>query len=991
MRNTFGKSLLGASVLALLVAAPAFAQTAAKEEEKKEEVKAKGETVVITGSRIRKDSFNTASPLTVVTNASAILAGTTDAAEIIQGSTAAASSTQINNFFTGFVVEGGPGIQTVGLNSLGSQRTLVLLNGRRLPPSGVRGQVGAVDLATIPNLAVNRYEILNEGASPIYGSDAVGGVVNAITRKDVNGFEVQASGQASFGGGGEDFNVGALWGKTSDKWNVMISGEYSEQKALKYKDRDWCQEDYLFDPTTGQRVDYVDPATGKFYCLGNGGRSFEWVSLGGTNATGAGTWILDPTSTTTVIGTNPTTGATGTKLKVPGYKRIFSPATGTLGTPIFYQRKYSHPLQDEMDIISPSKRMNFFGTFSRDFDVLGGIEVYGDAIYAKRESTQTGFAQLFFTVPATNVYNPFGVSAQPVIARPANNEQTVETWQVAGGVKGKTNTGILGLFKNGEWDIYGQTSSGEGKYNGTTIRADRVAASLATTITGGVASCPTPVYGGSCLPINFFDPRVLAGNYSEAEYDYLFGADNTGTTVYEQTAFEANLTGDIFEIPGASDAVKANVGLAYRKYSIDDTPGVETLRANTLLTTGSGRTVGEDAVKEVYGEIAMPLIAKKPMIEDLNWTVAYRYTDYDSYDSNTTWKSTVQWRITPSFQLVAISGTSYRAPQLYELFLGNQTGFLSQTSIDPCINWGTSSNEVLRNRCNAAGIPNDYAGFGSSATIYTGGGAGTLKEEESRSDIFSLIWSPTFTNLNVRADLWKIEVTDQIAQFGAGNIAGACYGSPDEARSNYFCGLITRDPVTHQILTVQNGYVNINVTEVKGIDLSIRYKKEFPIGDLSIESNHRWTLDNKQGLFSDAALYDYAGTIGDPIYNSRNQVLFNHKDWTFAWTANVTGPASDMRYYGSDVLPISATSNFAYKGLTALKYKMRVETTITHDFSVRYRNDNWTLVGGISNIFDEAPPAVSNGIYFARLGNAPLASQYDFVGRNMFVTVTKRF
>jgi iron complex outermembrane receptor protein len=169
-------SLIGATALTALTFIPAVAsaQTAPAATAPAAAPAKQAETIVVTGSRIRRDTFTSSSPLTVITNDNAVLSGTIDAAEILQSSTAAAGSGQINNFFSGFIVEGGPGIQTVGLNSLGAQRTLVLLNGRRLPPSGVRGQVGAVDLQTIPNLAISRYEILNEGASPIYGSDAVG-------------------------------------------------------------------------------------------------------------------------------------------------------------------------------------------------------------------------------------------------------------------------------------------------------------------------------------------------------------------------------------------------------------------------------------------------------------------------------------------------------------------------------------------------------------------------------------------------------------------------------------------------------------------------------------------------------------------------------------------------------------------------------------------------------------------------------------------------
>jgi iron complex outermembrane recepter protein len=975
------------------------------------------ETVVVTGSRISTSTFNSASPLQVITTGNAVLSGQIDASTILQSSTAAAGSTQINNFFSGFIVEGGPGIQTVGLNSLGSQRTLVLLNSRRLPPSGTRGQVSAVDLQSIPSLAIDQFQILNEGASPIYGSDAVGGVVNAIVRKNVNGFEVVGNLSGPTGGNGEQFVLGALWGKTADRWNVMVSGQYSEQYALKLGDRDFCQNDYVFNADTGARADFIDPKTGQARCFGVNGASFNRITLqGASGLTGQGTWISDPRVTTTTSGLNPsvrpiapgsTTCVTNTGLQVtcasqqvlltrPGFRRLFSPQLGQIGEPIANQLDYFSPFIDSSDLISPSQRINLYATGAADLDVLGGIEVYGEALYARRESQQTRGAQLFFVAPAANVYNPFGVNAQPVISRPANSEQEVNTWQILGGVRGQTGNGLGGFLKNGKWDVYAQTSEGEGEYGGTAIFQDRLNATLATTIVGGNATCPTPVLtGGTCVPINFFDPRVLRGEYNDAEYNYLFGGQNVGNTVYKQTIVEGNIGGDVFQIPGAADAVKANFGLHYRKYSIDDVPGPESRRNNIALSTVAGITKGEDAVREAYVEVNAPLLAKLPLIESLSVIGAYRYTDYDSYDTNSTWKATLDWKITPEFRFVAIAGTSYRAPALFELFLGDQTGFLAQGSIDPCIQYELTNNTVLQQRCAAAGIPQGYTGAGSSATIITGGGAGNLKEEESRSDIFSLVYTPSKFDLNLRIDAWKIEVTDQVAQFGAANIVGACYVDTT-GRADNFCPLFTRAPAgaanAFNILTVQNNYVNINVTEVEGIDLTVRYRKDFAFGDLFINSQHRWTTSNKSGLFSDTDLFESAGDIGDPIYVSTNQIQFRRKDWTYAWTIDATGPATNAEFNnGVNPVPSPAGSYYAFNGVANVLYKNRVETTILHDLSVQYRSDNWTLVGGVSNVFDEEPPAVSTAVYFARLGNTPLASQYSLLGRSAFVSVTRRF
>jgi iron complex outermembrane receptor protein len=888
-------------------------------------------------------------------------------------------------------------------------------------------------LATLPNLALARYEILKEGASPIYGSDAVGGVINAIVRKDVNGFEATISGSGPFEGGGEDFNVGAIWGKTADKWNVMVSGEYFKQNELTYGDRNYCLADYVFDGDTGKRGDFIDPKTGEPQCFGLG-VSFNRIAPAGTAAAGTGTWVADATQTARRLGVNPTTGAPNTLLAIPGYRRLFSPPPGQIGSPLANQLDYEHPLQQATSIISPSERYNFFATAARDLDILGGVEIYGEAMAARRVSAQNRSAQFFFSNLATPlvanyIFNPFATAGvanifvQPVIIRPANSEQTVDTWQVLGGVRGQTGKGIAGFLRNGNWDVYAQTSSGDGEYGGTVIARDRIEATLQTRrAADGSLSCPTPVFtGGTCLPINFFDPRVVRGDYTQAEYDYLYGLQSVGKTNYKQTVVEANMAGDIFKIPGAADDVKLSIGAQYRKFSILDVPGPVALQqcpvagcrpllptdfnsqgaginlvTNQFLSSAAQITKGEDSVYEVFAEGIFPLISQKPMFENLEVMVAGRYTNYDSYDSNSTWKATVNWKVTPELSFIAISGTSYRAPALFELFLGNQTSFAGQTAIDPCVNYGLSNNETVRTRCAALGIPADYNGAGQSATIFSGGGIGNLKEENSRSDIFSVVYKPEKINLNLRLDFWQIEVTDQVASFGAGNIVGACYGDNNAARAAVFCSLLNRDltatsPTFRNITTVRDNYVNIASQDVEGIDLRAVYVIDFALGKLTIDSEHRWTTKNAQGIFSDETLFNAAGDIGDPIYVSNTTVQFDRKDWRYSWAINAIGPATQ-----TDAFPVNPQtqppgSYYSYNGLTSVFYKKKAETTISHTIGVRYRSDNWTFVGAINNVFDELPPSVSTGTYFARLGTFPLASQYDPAGRSLLVSVTRRF
>jgi iron complex outermembrane receptor protein len=195
--------------------------------------------VVVTGSRIKTTTFNSPDPLTVITAEQAELSGGVDTAQILQLSAVAANAQQINNYFTGFVTTGGPGANTLSLRGLGSDRTLFLIDGQRLGPAGVGGTVGPIDLNVIPESMIDRIEILKDGASSIYGSDAVAGVVNIITKTDQDGGQIHAFANPSQGGGGEIYQINGSWGKTFDKGYISVGFDYYRQDELKLSQRSW--------------------------------------------------------------------------------------------------------------------------------------------------------------------------------------------------------------------------------------------------------------------------------------------------------------------------------------------------------------------------------------------------------------------------------------------------------------------------------------------------------------------------------------------------------------------------------------------------------------------------------------------------------------------------------------------------------------------------------------------------------------------------------
>ena len=252
------------AMVGCLYGAPALAQDAAQakpEETKSQDADKKSqpkelEKITVTGSLLKRLEYDTASAVQVLTADVSVDVGQINTAEFLQKSSVAAGSTQYTNQFAGFVVEGGTGVQTVNLRGLGAQRTAVLLNGQRPGPAGTRGQVLAFDLNVIPQSILQRAEIVKDGTSSIYGSDALAGVVNLITRKNIDQLEFSITGRAPQHGGGETVSISLANGWDFSNGTITAAAEYYLQEPLRFRDRDFlkCAEDLVWDES-GNRID----------------------------------------------------------------------------------------------------------------------------------------------------------------------------------------------------------------------------------------------------------------------------------------------------------------------------------------------------------------------------------------------------------------------------------------------------------------------------------------------------------------------------------------------------------------------------------------------------------------------------------------------------------------------------------------------------------------------------------------------------------------
>lgn len=951
-------------------------------EESEESTAASGsEEVTVTGSRLRKNEFTSDSPIEVITREETVLEGLVSAASIVQQTSATGGGIQVNNLVTGFVFNGGGGINTISLRGLGEQRTLVILDGRRLGPAGTRGTVGPIDLNVIPSSLIQRVEILKDGASSIYGSDAVAGVVNFITRTDFDGLEVDGYRSFSEEGGGEQTRASVAWGTTGDNGLYFnIGGEYYKQEVLRNSDRDYtsCAVDLLRNPTTGALLDYINTDPGQLGGLGGDleGRKC-WNQLSRVLRTNLGDMIYPD------AGVTYPTAAQGNN--APVATGLVRQARGNFPLTMPYAH-YDNAAFQRGSAISPAEIYSVAANFG--YDINDSVSIYGQLLWNQRDSIQYGYRQLFPSVNVNNPGNSFPgsfTSLLPIIPLKSDRSQSVEYYRGVLGLQGEFETG----FGDWDWDIYYQGSYSDATYDTDIIYNDRI---LATT--GATACNPNPAGGNlsgfNCAdlaaPIPWTSARILNGEFNANEQAFLFGVDH-GTTTYEQQLVEASLAGDLWELPAGPLAFA--IGAQYRYEALDDTPGEQEIQYNLWGSTSAGHTAGQDHIWEAFAEIGVPILKDVMFAKSLELSASGRYVDYESYGSGQTYKIGLNWQIDDRFRIRASHGTSFRAPALYELYLADQTSFLGQTAIDPCINWGDSSNPNIQANCAAEGIPDDYNAAGSSsAEISTGGGAGFLSAETATNNTIGLIWTERSIGFSLAVDYFDIKVRDEIGTFSAANILAQCYGS-DDYPTNPFCAQFTRDTTSpaglglHQVDTVQAGYVNLDSQRNRGIDVTGRWTHDFDFGTITADASFTWMLEDTVQVFATGTEENYLGsTYGyrGPAVIGNGSLRWEKDDWTVAYNLNYIGFGSDDGNYGGDTF-----NSTRYAQL--VQYLQRTQVTIYHDISVRKTWDDgkYSAIIGVNNVFDEEPPFQSAGQF--RRGTASL-NAYDLVGRRVFLNLS---
>jgi iron complex outermembrane receptor protein len=1067
---------LALSILLILAMAPAsFAQesaaAAAAQEAANEEDEEATEEIIVTGSRLKRDTYSSIAPLQVITGQVSREVGLIDAAEILQESTAS-SGQQIDLTFSGFVLDNGPGSSTISLRGLGEARTLVLLNGRRLAPAGVEGAPFAADLNLVPASLVQQYDLLLDGASSVYGSDAVAGVTNIILRKDFNGLEFEAFTNIPEQGAGVENTLSVAWGKNFDRGFIGVAAEYTDIEEVTLGDRKWtspCERNMEIDEYGRVRtVDLFNQAS-----LGMSANECASLILAGRAAFTVPR-SLNPAGPGSVYYTPGTTNIGIPNFSESGLFSVRVDADGDGQTDMDFRDYALESRQQEASLYPELTRTSVmaYGEYTLSGEM--NITPFFEAQFNRREFfSDSGAFQLFPIVPANNPFSPcnpaapggvdcglaydallnnpnfvadfvnfygatpadFGLGndgpSGPVVSQPIvsvdgdRTEAVVDAQQVRAvlGLRGDLPMLQMGSMSNWTFELAGIYAKSEGESSRMGVRGDRLNLAL-----GVFSTTSTPCENNvgaelaadataGCVPVNMFAPSLyegIVGSFgTDAERQYLFDSRDFDTE-YTQTIVSGYLSGDMFEMPAG--AVSVGLGFERRDDEITSIPDAVARDGLFFGFFSDGGATGEKYTQEYFGEVEVPLLADLPGAEELTINLSGRYTKDEFYGSANTYSYKVGYRPVSSLLLRATLGTSYRAPNLRENFLQNQTGFnnifdpcaIPEAALDPL---GGGYNPALDTRdpivlanCSAQGVDPtalDFGGFNTYSVEIARGGALDLFEEESESWSAGFAWEQPFSegfDLTFGATYYEIEIDNAIIEPTGQFIVNDCYANTSQ--NSPFCSRITRG-ADMRLDFLAAGFINRDNETVRGIDINATFDKSVDMFsravDVGIDLALNHSLEASETFLDDDGVPTYdddQGEFGLPDWRGRMAIRADIGDYRLTWATSYLGsveqdplgidPFGNVLEGGGDTClgPLGGDVNCRDIGFA--------DDYFLHSASLYFYGDVWTLGGGVRNLFNTAPPLV-DGSEILAVNNVPLGVGYDLNGRVYFLNVQANF
>jgi len=899
--------------------------------------------IEVTGSRIRQVDIETSQPVLMISREEIEGQGFSTVADILQNISAVGSPAFSRaSPLTANQEAGG---SYIDLRNLGAQRTLVLVNGKRL---GISTN-GYQDVSTIPSAVVERIEVLKDGASSIYGSDAMAGVINIITRKNFDGAEVNAYYGQYSDGDGTIQNYDFVTGFSGDRGSVTIAAEYHKEDEVWAKDR-WFSR-YTRPGVPSSALTTV----GQWGNWRRSGTEDPWM------APNRGSDALDESD--------------------------FHPQTS----------EDTSNSADQMHLRTPQERRSLFAT--ADFEITENIRFVSDMAYNQRDSFRqiAGYplqSTAFGGIPmhADSVFNPAG---EQIDWRrrgwevPRSTQSDLTTWRFTAALEGSFDIGDRYF----DWDVgtlYNETelkTINNGNFYIPHVR-NAVGASFVNdqgqivcgTPDAPLADCvawnPFAGFGTGAVEHSLDDPRVR---------DYLFKQEHAlGGT--ETNSFFANLAGSLFALP-AGDLGFA-VGYEYRKEEGGFYPDA-IAQSGDSTNLASGPTFGSYQLDEFYGELNIPVLADAAFAQELTINVASRYSDYDTFGDTTNNKFGVKWRPFDDLMIRGTYAEGFRAPTISNLYGGGSQTFTTGFH-DPCDSVYGDARGTARCLQDVAAdyrqlkqgfVPTDSRAD-QTPVPFTSGSNPFLQPETSESKNVGFVYSPSYVEgLSVAVDWWNIRIEQTLVSDTPNLMLSDCYISLIESR----CAGFTRDPVTGIVNDLTYGLRNAGFTETEGFDVDLGYRINTDYGRFGLQ----WATTY-------VSSYEVKNTDDEDIevrpWNGFNSYFRIRSNLNLSWNLGDFGATWGTRYYSGtkDSCYADRCNTPDYQAPwtegTVVPYH-RVGGTTFHDVQFSWSAPwNAKVSIGANNVFDSYGPVMhsqpnSNYAYYGG---------YD-IGRFVYMKYQQRF
>jgi len=979
-------AIWSASVLALQVASAAHAQQeavqpAATPETSSAEADDADAPIIVTGSRIARPDYVAESP---------ILSVGPEAVAARGPATLDATFNQLPQFAASNANSGSnparQGRANANLRGLGIQRTLVLIDGRRTQPSD---SFGSIDLNTIAPALIENIEVITGGASAVYGSDAIAGVVNVKLRRNFEGLEFDAQYGISDRDDAEALSLSGTIGGSfaGGRGHAVASIGYYDRKGTFRGSRPYFDDSGIASALIGGGV-----------TAANSNLPTQAALIAVFSQYGPGTPARNAS-----LGVNPD----GTLFTLSG------PVLNLRDSPyVVIDDRVGFPLGETLPLQTPVTRYNAF--VSASYELTDNLEAYLQFNHTEYSSNYSrpgysaGSVAPLATIPLSNPFIPAALR-QIAASRPNPNAPLNFTFSTSRigrtdyNYNNQINEFLIGLkgkipSLDWTWDVFasrGRTLTTESASGFVNIAAWQA---LVNAPDGGASICP----GG----FNPFSQTSLESTPGQEACHRHLNRNLSERTVLKQQVVEATLQGGLFDLPGGQ--VRFAAGAGYRKPSYSYSPDEQRVRSEVYPVQPTGPAGGSYHVKEIFAELFVPVLRDIPFIEELNVGAAYRYSDYSTIGGVSTYKGNIDWALGEGFRLRASYQRAIRAPSLGELYspperASTLIGSIATGGGDPCAfnsTFRTSASATnpaqVRALCIAQGIsPAVIDIFNFAGSSVPGQAAGNLDLKEETADTYTLgaVWqsrssSPLLKRLSASIDYYKIDVKDAVGTITAQVALSRCFNgdgvsNPGYDANNYFCSLTTRGANGSIELQLQPT-LNLAAYQVSGVDFQLDYG--FALDDLGIGGGgdlrfnaivsylDNYKIQNLEG----APFLDFAGTIGNSQIDAG---AYAFPKWKVNLSATYEmGPVQftatyrwiDKLSHFSDV----GVANPSRPGSASIDYvDLTARVAITDDLQLRL---------GVQNLFDTEPPV------WVGQGNTDYGL-YDIVQRRYFVGLRQRF